>query len=140
MENSPQKSEIINRRFTFKKEERLCSKKVIDKLFSEGKAFLSFPLKIIYLDTKLPVDNNIQIGFTVSKKNFKKAVHRNLLKRRMREAYRLNKHLLTEKVTENQMAIFVIFIGKEITDFKTIEQALKKALVRCVKIDSAKHE
>lgn len=138
MEKSPQKSEIINRRFTFKKEERLCSKKVIDKLFSEGETFLSFPLKIIRLNTKLPVENNIQIGFTVSKKNLKKAVHRNLLKRRMREAYRLNKHLLTEKVTENQMAIFVIFIGKEITDFKTIEQALKKALIRCGKFDSAK--
>ena len=135
MEKAPQKFEIKNRRHTFTKEERLCSKKVIDKLFSEGESFLSFPLKIVYLQTELPSKNKVQIGFSVSKKIFKKAVKRNFLKRRMREAYRLNKHLLTGKVADKQMAIFVIFIGKEITHFKTIEQALKKALVRCSKIN-----
>jgi ribonuclease P protein component len=137
MEKYPQKSDIQNRRYTLKKEERLCSKKGIDKLFSEGGSFLSFPLKIIYLHTELPVKNKVQIGFSVSKKNFKRAVHRNLLKRRMREAYRLNKHLLVENGTEKQMAIFVIFIGKEILNYKTIEQSMTKALIKCSKISLA---
>lgn len=133
MGKDSQKIETSNRRYTFKKEERLCSKKVIEKLFSGGKSFLFFPLKIVYLNTELPTKNKIQIGFSVSKKNFKKAVQRNYLKRRMREAYRLNKHLLTEKEIETQMAIFVIFIGKEISNYKTIEQAMKKALANCSK-------
>lgn len=133
MGKDSQKIETSNRRYTFKKEERLCSKKVIEKLFSGGKSFLFFPLKIVYLKTELPTKNKIQIGFSVSKKNFKKAVQRNYLKRRMREAYRLNKHLLTEKEIETQMAIFVIFIGKEISNYKTIEQAMKKALANCSK-------
>lgn len=126
-----QKDETQNRRFTFKKEERLCSTKVIDKLFSEGESFLFFPLKIVYLKTELPTKNKFQMGFSVSKKNFKRAVQRNYIKRRLREAYRLNKYILTEKEPENQMAIFVIFIGKEITGFNAIEQAMKRALVKC---------
>ena len=135
MEKAPQKSEIKNRTYTLKKEERLCSKKIIDKLFSEGESFLSFPLKIVYLNIELPSKNKVEIAFSVSKRNFRKAVQRNFLKRRMREAYRLNKHLLTATKSEKQMAIFIIFIGKEIANFQIIEQALKKALVRCSKIN-----
>ncbi|MCG6188247.1 ribonuclease P protein component [Maribellus maritimus] len=120
--------------YTFKKKEKLCSKKMIDQLFSEGVSFISFPLKVIYLPCELPVKNKVQIGFSVSKKNFKKAVQRNLLKRRMREAYRLNKHLLTEKEAEKQLAIFVIFIGKKILDYNTIEQSMIKSLTKCSKI------
>ena len=51
----------------------------------------------------------------------------------MREAYRLNKHLFADTEPENQLAIFIIFIGKEISDFKTIEHAMKKALIKCSK-------
>ncbi len=135
MEKALQKTEIKNRTYTLKKEERLCSKKIIDKLFSEGESFLSFPLKIVYLNIELPSKNKVEIAFSVSKRNFRKAVQRNFLKRRMREAYRLNKHLLTATKSEKQMAIFIIFIGKEIANFQIIEQALKKALVRCSKIN-----
>ncbi|QGY48110.1 ribonuclease P protein component [Maribellus comscasis] len=124
-----------NRSYTFKKKEKLCSKKVIDQLFSEGTSFISFPLKVIYLHCELPVKSKVQIGFSVSKKSFKKAVQRNLLKRRMREAYRLNKHLLTEKEAEKQLAIFVIFIGKKILDYNTIEQSMIKAMTKCSKIN-----
>jgi ribonuclease P protein component len=136
MEKSPQNSDSKIRRFTFKKQERLCSKKVIEKLFSEGESFLSYPLKIIYLHTALPVNGNVQVGFSVSKRNFKKAVQRNLIKRRMRETYRLNQYLLTESGNGNSLAIFFIYIGKEIFDYKTIEQAMKKALTKCSKMNS----
>jgi ribonuclease P protein component len=136
MEKSPQNSDSKIRRFTFKKQERLCSKKVIEKLFSEGESFLSYPLKIIYLHTALPLNGNVQVGFSVSKRNFKKAVQRNLIKRRMRETYRLNQYLLTESGNGNSLAIFFIYIGKEIFDYKTIEQAMKKALTKCSKMNS----
>ena len=115
---------------SFKKEERLCSKKIIDKLFSEGASFLSFPIKVVYLPTTLPGKYPIQAGFSVSKKIFKRAVKRNRIKRLMREGYRLNKHILSATKTNNQMAVFFIFIGKDVPNYSSIEKAMKKALHR----------
>ena len=114
---------------TFKKEEHLCSKKVIDKLFAEGSSFLFYPLKIVYLKNNLPDDFRVQAAFSVSKKNYKRAVVRNLLKRRIRESYRLNKHILY-KNSDKQLAVFFIYIGKEVLEYQSIKAAMKKALLR----------
>lgn len=117
-----------NNDFSFRKEERLCSKKIIDILFTEGISFLVFPLKIQIIETKLPVSLPAQAAFIVSKKIFKKAIDRNMLKRRMREAYRLNKNDFYINLKERQLAVFFIFIGKEIIGYKQIETAMKKAM------------
>src|SRR5471030_2413656 len=77
--------------YTFKKEERLCNKKLIDELFHNGSSFLCYPFKASWLIIDEPRQIPAQILFSVSKKRFKRAVDRNLVKRRMREAYRLNK-------------------------------------------------
>lgn len=130
MENPGNKETVV--RNTLKKEERLCSKKIIDRLFAEGTSFLCFPLKIVYLQSELPTKYSVQAAFTVSKKNFKKAVKRNLLKRRMRESYRTNKHTLY-KESNKQLAVFFIYIGKEIIDYQRIEAAMKKALTKLQK-------
>ncbi|QIA09851.1 ribonuclease P protein component [Draconibacterium halophilum] len=116
--------------YSFKKEERLCSKKVIDKLFTEGESFLSFPLKVVYKVSELPKPVPTQAGFSVSKKIFKRAVKRNRIKRLMREAYRLNKQMLPTLAENQQMAVFFIFIGKELPTFVQVEKAMKKALYR----------
>lgn len=114
--------------FSLKKEERLSSKKVIDQLFAEGKSFISFPVKVVFLPTKLPANFPVQAGFSVSKKIFKRAVKRNRIKRLLRETYRLNKHILYNQLEGRQLAVFFIFIGKELPAYASVEAAMKKAL------------
>jgi len=117
-----------NNSFRFKKEERLCSKKTIDKLFTDGDSFIAYPLKIVYMQTDLNTNYPVQAAFTASKKIFKRAVKRNRIKRIMRESYRLNKHELYKFLNEQQLALFFIYIGKEIPEYRVIENATKKAI------------
>ena len=72
------KSKIIEQHFTFKKDERLKSRKLIGQLFKEGKSFSNFPFRILYLFVN--GGDHLQAGFTTSTKNFKKAVDRNRIK------------------------------------------------------------
>lgn len=138
MEQLPEN--IINNKtsFSFKKGERLCSKKIIDKLFLEGESFLSFPFKIVYLKIDRPSSFPVQAGFSVGKRNFKKAVQRNLIKRKMREAYRLNKQNLYNEIGENQLAVFFIFIGKTIPEYSVVEAGVKKGIKKLIQSISEK--
>ncbi len=124
--------------FSLRKAERLSSKKIIEELFAEGESILQYPLKIVYQKTKLPVKYPAQAAFTVSKKAFKHAVKRNHIKRLLREAYRLNKHIVYKEFTGEQLAIFIVFIGKEIPGYQTIETATKKGLQKMLKKRSKK--
>lgn len=118
--------------FSFQKAERLCSKKIMDKLFQEGKTIFVFPVKIVYLESKLPSDYPVQAAFTVGKRNFKRAVQRNLIKRRMREVYRLNKSKLYDEIGDKQVAVFFIFTGKTIPEYNQIEIAVKKGMKKLI--------
>lgn len=115
--------------FSLKKHEILRSKKNIEELFKNGSSFFLYPYKVIYQpDAK--AENN-QILFSVSKKYFKKAVDRNLLRRRMREAYRLNKSILTDEQFDSlSISIALIYISKLKLPFTDIENKLKQVLVR----------
>ncbi len=114
--------------FSFQKAERLCSKKIIDKLFMQGKSVFVFPVKMVYLETKLTSGYPVQAGFTVSKKSFKRAVQRNLIKRRMREVYRLIKSKFYDEIGERQVAVFFIYTGKTISEYQQIETAIIKGM------------
>lgn len=124
--------------FTLSKGERLKSKAIIDRLFSEGRSEFSFPIKLIYLPLLLddPDDTLIKFGVTVPKRLHKKAHIRNLLKRRMREAYRLNKPKL---IGQKKYAFMYILLDKSISDYASIEQSLiklnKKIANKIKKID-----
>ncbi|HNX56418.1 MAG TPA: ribonuclease P protein component [Prolixibacteraceae bacterium] len=116
--------------FTLKKEERLCSQKVLGELFTSGESFLVYPLKIVFLKTDALQPTPVQAAFAVSKRNFKRAVKRNLMKRRMREAYRLNKPALYDELAAKELhiAAMFIFIGKDIAEFAAIEKSMISAL------------
>lgn len=109
---------------SFGKEEKLKSRKRIEQLFSEGKSVKAYPVIAVFLLNEDSVIHS-QVGFSVSKKRFKKAVDRNLVKRRMREAYRLNKEILSESGTVSMMFIYV---GKTIPEYAEVEKSVVKAL------------
>lgn len=118
--------------FTLKKEERLCSQKTLRDLFTSGESFLVFPLKVVFLKSEAPLPYPARAAFAVSKRNFKRAVKRNLLKRRMREAYRLNKNLLYDELAAKNLHISMmfIFVGKDLLEYATIEKAMILAFKR----------
>jgi len=116
--------------YTFKKEERLCNKKLIDELFHNGSSFLCYPFKAQWLVVSEPAAP-VQILISVSKKRYKRAVDRNLVKRRVREAYRLCKqqYLYDVLITAQKNIIFSIgYIGKEIEPYALMEKKMLKLL------------
>ncbi|MPQ48530.1 ribonuclease P protein component [Marinifilum sp. N1E240] len=124
-----------NIRFTFEKAERLTHKILIGKLFSEGNGFTCYPFRIVWKEAKLHSGYPAQVAITVSKRNFKHAVKRNLLKRRIREIYRLNKHSFYQEIEkiDTQIAFMIVYLSKDILETKQMEGKLIKALQRIPK-------
>jgi ribonuclease P protein component len=144
---------------TFKKNERLKSEKIITQLFRNGKSFACYPLRLVYselpkvernavpfevnvldIDTiqrnTVPLYNEspIQFALSVPKKAFKRAVDRNILRRRVREAYRLNKIELYKFLENNKLhaekrfAFMVLYTAKEEMPYSEIEKGIKKMI------------
>ena len=119
--------------YTFKKEERLCSKKLIEELFHNGSSFLLYPFRIVWLRHTLPTDVPAQVVINVPKRRFKKAVHRNLIKRRIREIYRLNKGPELYRFLEDhsgQLLLGIHYVGKDIVDYHLMEKKFKLVLLQ----------
>ena len=108
---------------TFPKTEKLCGQLHIKQLYATGKHFVVWPLRITYAPAE---DDTTQVLIWASKSLFKHAVDRNRLRRQMREAYRLQKHLLGNA----QFRIAVNYIDRQQQDYATIERAMRKALTR----------
>jgi len=128
--------------YTFKKEERLCNKKLIEELFHNGSSFLLYPFRIVWLKQVLPVAVPAQVLINVPKRRFKRAVDRNLIKRRVRESYRLNKSAgLYVFLNEHSCQLLIAFqyVGKDIADFEHIDRKLKQVLLQLKEACSKNH-
>ena len=109
--------------FLFPKSQKLTSRDEISQLVSHGKTLFKYPFKVWYI----PRPDGWEPRYVVSvpKKNFKRAVHRNLLKRRTREAIRLNQKEILGSFTADY---FFVYIAKEFCDYSVIEAAVKELL------------
>lgn len=117
--------------FRFPKEEKLKSEKQIQALFEKGSSITAFPIKMVYLESS-KATAKIQVAVTVSKRNFKSAVHRNRIKRLLRESYRLHKHLIFNKI-EGSYACMFLYLGKEMPSYSEIEGSMIKILEKFLK-------
>ncbi|WP_024768594.1 ribonuclease P protein component [Aquimarina macrocephali] len=115
---------------TFNKKERLKSKKEIELLFSEGKSISKYPVRLVYKKSNFEENIKIRAGVSASKRNFKKAVDRNCIKRLMRESYRKNKYIVPN--TTHQFTFMFLFSGKEIPEYSLIESKIKGILQKFV--------
>ena len=119
-------------KFTFSKKERLFYHKHIDSLFSGGSSFILHPLKVYYLKPDLSVDPTSRVLITVPRRKFKRAVDRNRLRRLIREAYRLNRHLLQDFPV--QLHIGFVYIGNTVEiSYREMESRIIACLDRLVK-------
>lgn len=120
------------------KSERLHAEKEIKELFNEGSSFFLFPFKVQFFVKNQAADGTVKVLFSVSKKKIKKAVDRNFIKRRMKEAYRLNKNLLS--ALENKgVNLGLIYVGPIGVEFGTIQGKTISILHRLEKELKANH-
>ena len=124
----------MNHLNSFAKSEHLCGEKRITRLFTQGDAFIAYPLRVVYLIEPKKDVEPASVMVSVPKKRFKRAVKRNRLKRLMRESYRLNKHELIEILNEKQLQIHVAFnyVSDDVLDFVAVEKKMKIAIQRLI--------
>lgn len=117
-------------RFTLSKEERICSKKLINELFSgNGRSMTTFPLRVVFMKRTI-VDEQPRAAMLVSvpKRYVKHAVDRNRVKRQVREAFRRNKSIITQNLTDDHEAVAMAFVW--LTNEKFPSSEVENRMVR----------
>ena len=117
-------------RFSFSKEERISEKKIIDTLFNNGKKFNESPFDIRFLNQEIKDDSFSRVLITVSSSRIKSAVKRNLLKRRIKESYRKNKNIISNK----SLMIAFVYVSDEILIYSDINDSVIKILKKLSKV------
>ncbi|TQD40813.1 ribonuclease P protein component [Haloflavibacter putidus] len=113
---------------SFGKDEKLKSKILINKLFTEGKSIKKFPLKLIYIPLETSEKQTFKTGVSVPKRNFKLAVNRNRIKRLMREVFRKNKYIVYS--LGQPYAFMFIYLGRKEENYQKLEQKMQALLTQ----------
>ena len=127
------KEDSSNHPFSFPKKERICSKAILDRLMHKRQVVFFYPFKCYYdLTPCSGADSRNIMAVSVPKKRLKHAVDRNLVKRRTREAYRLNKHIIDTLPAETgkYASMFFVFVGTEVLPFNFINDKIISVLNR----------
>lgn len=121
--------------YTFGKEERLCRKKVIDNLFSNGKSFYSNPFRVIYVKEGIENAFPAQVLITISRKAYRNATERNRIRRKIREAYRYSKEefYLSLQKSGLKCAFVLIFNGNPNLSTDDLRQKINQCLKRLIR-------
>jgi ribonuclease P protein component len=122
-------------RNSFSKKDRLTGKKSIDRLFKNGKWITGTSLKLVYLPVSYNKNAPVQVLISVSKRNFKSAVKRNLIKRRIRESYRLQKNNVYEKLRAVQKSFYIgiLYTNNEVQAYPVIDNELHALMAKLIK-------
>lgn len=122
--------------FTLPKQERLCSRTLIEQLFlGHSQHKKEWPVRVVYQVVKREDDAQTEVLMSVSKRYFKRAVKRNLVKRQLRESYRLHKAILTDVLAlhpDTKILIAFIWLSGQTYDSAKVEKAVKAALEKIV--------
>lgn len=125
-------SEPNNKALGFTKEERLYHRRILEDVFAKGISFKEYPFILLHLTTTLHTNFPAQCAVTASKRNFKRAVDRNRIKRLMREVWRHQKQAVYSALQEKgeQRAIVIMYVGKELPDFALVSRKITSLVNR----------
>lgn len=121
----------VPKQFTLGKAERLKSRKQIELLFKNGRRINEPGIRALYMLQDAESEPYLlQLGVSVSSRNFKRAVDRNRIKRLLRESWRLQKNDLRSAQIENKknLMVFLIYTGKEMPSFDAVNEAVRAIL------------
>lgn len=133
----------MSENFFFPKSEKLCSDKLIDRLFTEGNREIgSFPVRLVYLQVPPEEISGINLLVSVSKRHFKRAVKRNRVKRQLREYYRLNNQKLKSMLAANNQGLLLalIYTDGKLWSTEKLNKRLDSAFEKLLSVLSSKSE
>ncbi len=121
--------------YTYGKKEKLKSRKLLDQVFREGRSFTVFPLKVFYARPAAVQDFAVKLGVGSSGRFFRKAVHRNRIKRVLREAYRYHKQPLHNhlEASGQQVVVFLLYIDKVLPEQGVLQQKMPQVIQKLIR-------